>query len=509
MGGRGWMAVAVAVAVLAGAGTAMAAPGYQDGAFSLKLVERGAKGFPMDFPAGSRVSQVTLSDLSYPSAQDLFSAVGMRCELIFSFGEIFHRQMEGNLEMTGYMVFDPARDQEIFYFYGRFDLQVPADPAPYAISGLALGDQYTMYLVGNDSRGTADVGDDRLLLIRAIGQMEKMSVDKEVVGSARAMWSDGSGQPVADSFLVDPTAPGNALPLRTPLPAGTRFDQLAGPSFTLTAETDAAFLADGTFAGRVQGTGASPLPGDLATTFEQFTVTGGEFNGRGLFLGRFDLEADGGPRIQGFLLGDVDGTTLTGYVLSAAVGAKVPQTFLFGTLAASLADTDEDGAAELAGSVDAILHRMDSPPPEPLRVEEDLTLSTGEFRAVPTRFRDMNGWTDLVSVSVLAGPGRVPARSMALYNLAKDRLYLFLGKKGGWGRGCRPGEGRVLRTPGMLLDCGATAVRRTGEYLLVDWALKPSARTRGPLNIYTRALDRSLQSAGWRLATGGVEVERP
>jgi hypothetical protein len=517
---------AMLLLVLLCAAAPAGAAGYEDGAFALELTDIGAKGWLLPWPQGSVLPQVTRGDFTAPSGlggMENHSAIGMTCDIRLSFGEIMFQDITGVVRMSGYMVWNDPEWREFFYLYGTFDLAFPVEGTPwisYPVSGLVYGDQDTMYMIGTDTRNTAEMADDRLFVIRTIGRFDNMSYDNVVAGKARLLWAGEAAGTVSDAFATARTQAFTALPLNILLPAGTTFNQLSPVDgvgdVVLDADTDADYEAGLRHSGTFLGSGSGPAPGSFDLTWDSFVLADGTYAGIGLSFGRYVWKGTKGGYSAGFLIGDIApatpaGIPVEGYIISSTQGGPTAE-FLFGTYTGLFTGS---GKAAFAGTVEAKVYQPDSPPPVVFAGAVDPPLG-GIFGYVRTSARDMNGWSDLNRLYVSFGAGRNDRRMTARYDVARNRFFLFDPGLGGWIGGCRPGESRVIRTPWLALNCGkATAgpvssVTSTGELVLLDWALRPAARMAGAgWKVYSRAIDRSGLDDGWRPVSDDLTIAAP
>lgn len=503
---------------------AVAVEGYMDGSFSGLLTFDTDNAGSFILPGGAIFPQVTVSDVTFDNPETVDVLPNISIEFIISTGEVNPMPIEGTARLIKYNA--GSGDDYCEFYMGNFDITLEDDadpPAQYTVSGAVIGDQYTFYMAGKDDANTpGDTTDDNLFLFRLnpIAPIDTGS-GYLVTGMARIMISDSLKTTIQDNIDSDIVQvpdtsgfDGDGLPST----ATSYFNQITPPDGTENFLLDgvpgnaADYAAGLGHAGRLAGTGPAPLAGDLDFTQSATVLTSGDDRGKGLSYGRFTFRPDSGGYIEGFMVGDlVEGVineeNADGFIFSIATSGGV-RGLLFGSYDGIFSSSWTD----FSGSVDAEIYAMDVIPPEALRPEDDDELYTSEFREHLTISRDLNGWNDQKAVYMLINDSRRKERIMGKYLVRKNKLYLYNKRLGTWVGGFRPGStklsgaDRIIRTPWVRLNCTDTMVTRVGEYVIIQWQLKPSARMIGSWKAYLKVSDFSRQVTGWRLGTNDLQI---
>lgn len=376
---------------------------------------------------------------------------------------------------------------------------------PYTISGPVLGDQQSLYFTGRDTYGTADAADDSVFLMRvdAVGMGGTDTQPGYIAGNAQVLSGGGVSRPmtsVIGATRVEGSATSVALD-GAGFTAGSSFNRVApadgSGDILLDADTAGSFVSLQRL-GTIGGTGTL---NSAATTL----LLGTGASAVGTVVSRFThVQPDGKP-LHGFWvvdLGTSDGTSrqVDGFIFSLVTPDSAP-TLLFGTVTGTVSAD----SVTMSLTPDAAYWTVDSTPPEPWNAGGPDLLTTG-YQGVWTAARDLNGWSDLSTVSLLINDSRASNRILARYQAGPNLLSLYDPILKKWGTGCRPGAAGTVRNQWVTLNCRQTRVYRFGEQLAVSWSLKPSTKMLGSWRIYLKAADRAGLVGGWR-HLGGLEVK--
>jgi hypothetical protein len=426
---------------------------------------------------------------------------GVTVDFFLGVGELSSDTVPGKMRLTQFQLATPTEPRLLVI--GTYTLFMSDDAGPYQISGPVLGDRFTLYIPGKDTKGTDVASDDAWFLLKVnesavgpdpehpaylTGRAQILMGDRVLVHYSEGMdvftSADGAG------MSTDLVAPGlSSGTLNQIRPADGSAD------IALSGDTAAFFISGRTRVGTI-GAGLDP-----------YTVFGGNLmrkdgpgaTGQGIFLNRFTRTLPGGKLMQGFTLGDTgpadaDGiTAFDGYTFGFVTGQAAPA-ILFGEVD-GLANAEHANAG-----MGADLVAVDFVPPEVYPVGQQRDLFCDRFTPYDTYAFDFNGWQDVTSVQLLINDTMASNRILARYDAVKNRLSLFNKATNSWVGSCIPGTTAMIKTPYVTLDCKATSVNRNGEILRLEWSLKPTARMLPVLHpkAYVKITDRAGLVAGWR-----------
>jgi Tol biopolymer transport system component len=124
------------------------------------------------------------------------------------------------------------------------------------------------------------------------------------------------------------------------------------------------------------------------------------------------------------------------------------------------------------------------------------------FVGSPQRFTasysDENGATDIAQAYILINTrlSRTQALS-ALYDRARNKLYLRNDADTAWLGGFAPGSNNQIANSQGTLNCALTTVRVAGRSLAVTWSFTPNERFSGTKNVFISVNDKSGLSDSW------------
>lgn len=456
-------------------------------------------------PDGARFPQVTIGDYVPADGDNHVVSVstGLTLDFYLSVGEIGGDVVSGKMRLTALRLETPE-DTKILNL-GTYTLFLQDDGGPYQVSGPVVGDRYTLYFPGKDTKGTAaDTTDDAWFLFKVHQNAVGPDSDNPAFLSGRAQIVMGDRiLAQADESATATTVPGTnmAAALDAPgLPTGSIFNQIlpedGSGDLPLGADTPAAFST-----GRVRN-GAFAGSGDPLTTvtYSLALTDGGTKVTKGIFLNRFTRTVAGGKTVEGFMVGnlgetdDAGNTPAEGY-LFAFVTPQATPTILLGSVEGAGSNTAS------SAQYSTVLAGVDFVPPEVFPVGDTPDLFADRFTQYPSSAWDFNGWRDVASVQFLINDSTASNRILARYDAVRNRLSLYNKALRKWVGTCAPGAAGSIRTPYATLDCKTTAVARSGEMVTVIWSLKPTAKMFAPLkaNTYLKVTDRAGLVAGWRM----------
>lgn len=485
----------LALALLLGAPSAHAM--YYNGSFLGHMTgASGSSSFVL--PAGSLFPQVSLTDLTVGADSTVSVYNGATMDFTLTLGEFAENGLTGTMRYTFFQIDTP--DGARVFLLGSYTLNLGNDTGPYPVSGPVIGDQYGIYLPGRNNGNTpADPSDDETFLVRArISPVGDDPINPTYLGRAQVLVGKRLLSTMTDALTTTTTFAGTPASLAgSGLANGSTFNQIMRADVVLGEDTAAVFVSNITRTGTI---GAGD-PYSNATHALRLAPGGPGTAGIGIFLTRFTRVVPGGKTMEGFAVADIEApsggsSAVEGYYF-AFVTPQTSPALLFGTLSGTATST---GAT---ATITAELREVDSTPPDALPAEDDPELYTDRYQSYSAAASDLNGWRDLKSVQFLVNDSATVNRLVARYDVATNRLALYNKTSGTWTAGCLPGSNTTLRTPWVSLSCKNTTVTRSGEFLSVDWNLKPTAKMLGSWNSYLQATDRSGQASGLRAITGG------
>lgn len=492
-----------AVAVLALPRQAAAAP-YLNGIFQATITDEGSAPAAFTLAAGVPFPQATFPDEFIGVDTQVSAITGLQADLLIGVGEIVQGAVDGRMRFA--LLYPTSLNPEVAFIVGSFTLNFESDTAgPYEASGVVVGDQYSIYLSGNDGKGTPETGDDKPFLLRANGVFTgAFGVGDQVFGDVQIL----VGEPVLR------VAGGALAASRSEIGVNADLAAITGPNpFTFTrivpadgagdlsvdAGTTAAFSSGAKYGGNLTG-----LPGPAGSVdfdIKALVLTSGSSAWNGISFGRFSWVGTDGTMTQGFMVGNVDapdpsGVPLEGRMFSLVSTRSGSADHYAGTYQGHLTTTtDPEDSAQLtlAGGI----WEVDPAPPEVVAVDSGQWL-VGALEHPTTYTRDLNGWKNQKTVQFLLGSSRTKPKLLMRYDAARNRFQLFNSATRSWTAACAPGSSKVLRVRQAQLSCAESSADGSGEFLQVVWAVKPTKSLVGQWNAYVQVVDRSKLSTGWR-----------